>query len=73
MPPLPQSADEEPSNTVASRSRSPLKFFLLVFVVSIPFWLIGAVTRLQLLQGLPVSFAHGFLPSIAALNRRRER
>jgi len=63
MPPLPQSVGKESSNTSASRSRSPLKFFLLVFVLSIPFWLIGAVTRLQLLQALPVSSLMVFCPS----------
>lgn len=55
MPPFPQSVDEDSSNSIVSRSRSPLKFFLLVFALSIPFWLIGAVTGLQLLPGLPVS------------------
>ncbi len=41
-------------------------FFLLVFVLSIPFWLAGALTSFQLLPGLPVS-ALGFLcPAMAA-------
>ena len=31
------------------RTRSPLKFFLLVFAYSIQFWLIGAVASLQLM------------------------
>jgi membrane protease YdiL (CAAX protease family) len=46
--------------------RSPLKFFLLVFALSIPLWLIGAVTPLQLLPGLPVSSLDVFCPLIAA-------
>jgi membrane protease YdiL (CAAX protease family) len=46
--------------------RSPLKFFLLVFALSIPLWLIGAVTPLQLLPGLPVSSLNVFCPLIAA-------
>jgi len=46
--------------------RSPLKFFLLVFTLSIPLWLIGAVTRLQLLPGLRVSSLMAFCPLIAA-------
>jgi membrane protease YdiL (CAAX protease family) len=46
--------------------RSPLKFFLLVFALSIPLWLIGAVTPLQLLPGLPVSSLMAFCPLIAA-------
>lgn len=47
--------------------RSPLKFFLLVFALSIPLWLIGAVTPLQLLPGLPVSSLMAFCPLIVAL------
>jgi membrane protease YdiL (CAAX protease family) len=46
--------------------RSPLKFFLLVFALSIPLWLIGAVTPLQLLPGLPVGSLNVFCPLIAA-------
>jgi len=46
--------------------RSPLKFFLLVFALSIPLWLIGAMTPLQLLPGLPVSSLMAFCPLIAA-------
>ncbi len=50
----------------ASEKRSPLKFFLLVFTLSIPLWLIGALTPLQLLPGLPVSSLMAFCPMIAA-------
>jgi hypothetical protein len=46
--------------------RSPLKFFLLVFALSMPLWLIGAVASLQLLPGLPVSSLMAFCPLIAA-------
>lgn len=49
-----------------TEKRSPLKFFLLVFALSIPLWLIGAVTPLQLLPGLPVSSLMSFCPLIAA-------
>lgn len=42
-----------------------LSFFLLVFVLSIPFWAAGALTNLQLLPALPVS-ALGFLCPAAA-------
>ena len=45
----------------------PFKFFLLVFALSIPFWLIGAVTGLQLLPGLSVSALGAFCPLMAAL------
>jgi membrane protease YdiL (CAAX protease family) len=40
---------------------------LLVFALSLPFWVIGAVTRLQLLPGLPVSAFMAFCPLIAAV------
>ena len=63
----PKSVDEDSSNTIASRSRSPLKFFVLVFALSIPFWLAGALTTLQLLPGLPVSSLMFFCPVTAAL------
>jgi len=49
-----------------SLGRSPLKFFLLVFTLSIPLWLIGAFTSVQLLPGLPVSSLMAFCPMIAA-------
>ncbi len=51
----------------ADRHRSPLQFFVLVFAFSIPFWLIGAVTKLQLLPGLPISALGAFCPMVAAL------
>ena len=51
----------------AARGRSPLKFFLLVFALSIPFWWIGAVTDLQLMPGLSVSALGAFGPMVAAL------
>ena len=52
---------------LSTSRRSPFQFFLLVFVLSIPFWLIGAVTRLQLLPSLPVSALMAFCPLMAAL------
>jgi len=38
----------------APRRKSALRFFVLVFSLSIPFWLVGAVAGRQLLPGLPV-------------------
>ena len=67
MPPFPQSVDEASSTAIASRSRSPLKFFLFVFALSVPFWLAAAFTTLQLLPGLPVSSLMFFCPVTAAL------
>jgi membrane protease YdiL (CAAX protease family) len=44
-----------------------VNFFLLVFVLSIPFWLVGAATGLQLLPGLPVAALMFLSPVTAAL------
>jgi uncharacterized protein len=66
MRPFPPSVAEEASKTLASRSRSPLTFFVWVFALSVPFWLIGAVTRRQLFPGLPVSALMAFYPLMAA-------
>src|SRR5262249_40892910 len=61
-----QGPSQGSSDTIASRSRSPLPFFLLVFALSVPFWLIGAVTKLHLLPSLPVSSLGAFCPLMAA-------
>jgi CAAX protease family protein len=66
MPRFPQSVAKDSSHTSAARSRSPLTFFVLVLALSIPFWLAGAVSGLQLLPGLPVSSLMAFCPSLAA-------
>jgi|SRR5215203_759125 len=49
--------------------RSPLEFFLLVFALAIPFWLVGALAGrgLPLPMKLPVSSLQAFCPLIAAL------
>ncbi len=47
--------------------RSPLNFFLLVFALSVPFWLVGAITGHQLMPGLSVSALMTFCPLAAAL------
>jgi membrane protease YdiL (CAAX protease family) len=46
---------------------SPLGFFLLVLVLSVPFWLIGAYAGTELLPGLPVSALQFVCPAIAAV------
>ena len=53
------------STSSSRRGASPLKFFVLVFALSVPFWLLGAVTDLQLLPGLPMS-AFAFVCPLAA-------
>lgn len=42
-------------------------FFLLIFILSIPFWLIGALTPGELAPGLPVSALMAVCPMVAAL------
>ncbi len=58
-------------NTKARTSKSPLIFFLLLFVISLPFWLIGNFTERLLPKdipiNLPVSALMVFNPMIAAL------
>jgi uncharacterized protein len=49
------------------RSRSPLKFFLLVFALSIPFLVVGGVTGLQLLPCLPLAALAIVCPVTAAV------
>lgn len=56
-----------PTNAIASRSGTPLKFSLLVFSLSVPFWLVGAASGIQILPGLPVSSLMAFCPMMAAL------
>lgn len=56
----------EVADTVASRRRSPLRFFLLAFALSAPIWLLGAVTGAQLTADLPVSSFIWVTPVLAA-------
>lgn len=44
----------------------PLAFFLLVFTLSVPFWLAGAAAGTELLPGLPSSALQFVCPAIAA-------
>lgn len=54
-------------NTSASFKRSSIKFFLLVFALSIPFWLVGAVAKGGFPLNHPVSALMFVCPMIAAL------
>ena len=49
----------------AAKHRSLLTYFLLTFALSIPFWIAGALTNLQLLPAVPVS-ALGLLCIVGA-------
>jgi CAAX protease family protein len=66
MAPFPQSVDEDSPDAIALRDRVPLKFFMLVFALSVPFWLIGAASGIQILPGLPVSSLGAFCLLMAA-------
>ena len=44
-----------------------MRFFVLTFVISIPFWLLGATTSVQLLPGIPVSAFAFVCPGLAAM------
>lgn len=57
---------EDALPVIATRSRSPLGFFLLVFALSLPFWLAGALTSFQLLPALPLSALGVVCPVTAA-------
>jgi hypothetical protein len=72
MPPFPQPEDQDSSDTIALRRRSPLTFFLVVFALSIPFGFIGTVTRRQLLPGCPAERAHARLPVQGSAARRMD-
>ena len=41
-------------------------FFVLVFILSIPFWILDVINPMQLLPGLPISALGAFTPAIAA-------
>jgi membrane protease YdiL (CAAX protease family) len=60
--------DTDSLNTVASPPQSPLKFFLLVFALSLPFWWAGTLVGPQLVPGVPVTaLIVVFCPTTAAL------
>jgi uncharacterized protein len=48
------------------RDRRPLAFFSLVFSLSLPFWIIGQVSPVELLPALPVGALMLVTPAIAA-------
>ena len=47
--------------------RSPAVFFLLVFALSGPFWLVASLGHIQLLPGLPLSAVMVLCPLVASL------
>lgn len=65
MTPIPQSASSGSPNANLAQQRSPRRFFLLVFLLSVPFAVAGSVTAIQLLPGIPIS-ALGFICPVTA-------
>lgn len=47
--------DQSPTESNRSWPGFPWTFFLAIFAMSLPFWLLGALTTTQLMPGLPVS------------------
>ena len=66
MPQVPKSNDDDSLPASALGSHSPLIFFVLVFALAVPFWLVGAANALQLSPDLPVSSFIWICPVIAA-------
>ncbi len=50
-----------------NQHRSIPIFFALVFALSVPFWILGAIKPIELLPGLPVSALGAFTPALAAI------
>lgn len=50
-----------------SEYKPVLGFIILVFVLSIPFWLLGNLYPVQILPGLPISALGVFAPALAAV------
>ncbi len=57
---------KEVSEAPTWKKRSLLAFFLLVFGLTIPFWVLGAFTGIELLPGLPVAALAAVCPALAA-------
>jgi uncharacterized protein len=55
---------------IAARPSSPLTFFLLVFALSVPFWLISVVTELELLAALILVYRENKTAGVTALLKR---
>lgn len=50
-----------------THNKSLLAFFLLAIILITPFWVLGAITGVQLLPGLPIAALGTFCPMTAAL------
>jgi membrane protease YdiL (CAAX protease family) len=63
MPPGPE---KDSSDVAASRKRPLLTYFVLVFGLAVPFWVLGALTGIEILPGLPVAAFAALCPAHAA-------
>ena len=59
--------EPRPAPSIRRSGRSPLRFFLLVFALSVPLFVMGALVPLELLPGLPVSSLSVLCPVTAAV------
>jgi hypothetical protein len=55
------------SPAAQAREPSPLAFFVLVLVLAVPFWVLGALTGVELLPGLPIAALSFICPVLAGL------
>lgn len=65
--------DQNTSNDTSqdqSQTDAPYAFFALVFLLSIPFWILGTVVDQDLMPGLPLSSLMVVCPGLAALTLR---
>jgi len=58
--------EPRPAPSIRRPGRSPLRFVLLVFALSVPLFVMGALVPLELLPGLPVSSLSVLCPVTAA-------
>lgn len=66
MSPFSPSATEDTLKPTISQRRPPLTFFMLVFALTIPFGVIGILSGIQLIPGIPLTALAVFSPAIAA-------
>jgi membrane protease YdiL (CAAX protease family) len=58
--------DTQMFNADAQRQTAVIAYFLLVIVLSVPFWLLGIVAKIQLFPGVPASALMVLAPALAA-------
>lgn len=66
LPTVRQAIATRTANPAALRRRSPPAFFALVFVLSVPFWLLGARINREVFAGIPITAVMVICPVIAA-------